>query len=173
MKFELETATQILRQTPDTLTQMLSGLSTEWTVTKDDKSDWSPYDVVGHLIHCEETDWIPRAEILLAQGADRTFPPFDRFAQFEKYRVQSLAGLLAEFKQARIKGLETLAAWNLTPEKLALRGVHPDLGEVTLDQLLSTWVVHDLGHIRQIVAYMAKKYSDTVGPWKQYLSILN
>ncbi|HQZ97251.1 MAG TPA: DinB family protein [Pyrinomonadaceae bacterium] len=172
MKFELDSATEILRQTPDMLTQMLSGLSTKWTVTKDDKTDWSPYDVVGHLIHCEETDWIPRAEVILAQGEDRTFPPFDRFAQFEKYRDQSLPELLTEFKRARTEGLATLAAWNLTPEKLALRGVHPDLGEVTLEQLLSTWVVHDLGHIRQIVVYMAKKYEDAVGPWKQFLSIL-
>lgn len=151
MKFELDCATEILRQTPDTLTQMLGGLSPEWTVTKDDKTDWSPYDVVGHLIHCEETDWIPRAEVILAQGVDRTFPPFDRFSQFEKYRDQSLAKLLYEFQRARIEGLATLTGWNLTPEKLALRGMHPNLGEVTLEQLLSTWVVHDLGHIRQIV----------------------
>ena len=116
MKFELDCATEILRQTPDTLTQMLGGLSPEWTVTKDDKTDWSPYDVVGHLIHCEETDWIPRAEVILAQGVDRTFPPFDRFSQFEKYRDQSLAELLYEFKRARIEGLATLTGWHLTPE---------------------------------------------------------
>ncbi|MFT3745564.1 MAG: DinB family protein [Pyrinomonadaceae bacterium] len=172
MKFELESATQILRQTPDTLTQMLSGLSTEWTVTKDDKSDWSPYDVVGHLIHCEETDWIPRAKVILAQGEDRLFPPFDRYGQFEKYRDQSLDELLAVFKRERAKGLETLASWHLTPEQLALRGIHRELGEVTLSELIATWVVHDLTHTRQIVAYMAKKYTDAVGPWKDFLSIL-
>ncbi len=138
MNFKIETAVEILKQTPDTLTQMLSGLSTEWTVTKDDKSDWSPYDVVGHLIHCEETDWIPRAEVILAQGGDRTFPPFDRFGQFEKYRNQSLTELLAAFKHERTKGLETLASWDLTPEQLALRGRHSEFGEVTLAELLAT-----------------------------------
>lgn len=172
MKFELDSATGILRQTPVTLTQMLSGLSIEWTVTKDDRTDWSPYDVVGHLIHCEETDWIPRAEVILAQSDDRNFPPFDRFGQFEKYRNQSLAELLAVFKQERAKGLETLASWQLTPDHLALRGIHSELGEVTLAELLATWVVHDLTHTRQIVAYMARKYTDAVGPWKEYLSIL-
>ena len=172
MKFKLETATEILRQTPSTLTQMLSRLSVEWTETKDDQADWSPYDVIGHLINCEETDWISRAEVILAQSDDRQFAPFDRFGQFEKYRDQTLNELLAEFTNARNAGLETIARWELTPEKLALRGVHPDLGEVTLEQLLATWVVHDLTHTRQIVTYMAKKYSDAVGPWKEFLSIL-
>jgi hypothetical protein len=173
MKFELETAIEILRQTPQTLEQMLGSLSPEWTETKDDRSDWSPYDVVGHLIHCEDTDWIPRAEVILAKGEDLRFPPFDRFAQFEKYRDQTLAELLTTFKNKRAQGMEQLRAWDLTPEKLALRGIHPDLGEVTLENLLATWVVHDLTHIRQIVTYMAKKYTDAVGPWKEYLSILN
>ena len=131
-----------------------------------------PVRCVGHLIHCEETDWIPRAEVILAQGDERQFPPFDRFGQFEKYRNQSLNELLAEFTNARNTGLETIASWELTPEKLALRGVHPDLGEVTLEQLLATWVVHDLTHTRQIVTHLAKKYTNAVGPWTRHLSIL-
>lgn len=171
MKFELEKATEILRQTPYTLARMLDGLSPEWTGSKGDRDDWSPYDVIGHLIHCEETDWMPRAEIILAQDG-RTFEPFDRLAQFEKSNGRPLEDLLTEFAHLRSVGLETLVRWQLTPEKLVLKSTHPDLGEVTLEQLLATWVVHDLGHIRQIVGYMARKYEIEVGPWKQYLSIL-
>lgn len=171
MKFELEKATEILRQTPYTLSRMLPGLSPEWTESTGDRGNWSPYDVIGHLIHCEETDWMPRAEIILAQDGGE-FEPFDRLAQFEKPKEKSLGNLLTEFADLRNAGLEKLGRWQLTPDQLALRGVHPEFGEVTLEQLLATWVVHDLGHIRQIVGYMANKYSHAVGPWKQYLSIL-
>jgi len=171
MKFELEKATEILRQTPYTLARMLDGLSPECTESKGDRGDWSPYDVVGHLIHCEETDWMPRAAIILSEDG-RGFQPFDRLAQFDKSKEKSLGDLLTEFAHLRSVGLKTLVQWQLTPEKLILKSTHPDLGEVTLEQLLATWVVHDLGHIRQIVTYMARKYDGEVGPWKQYLSIL-
>lgn len=172
MKFELEKAIEVLRQTPYSLERLLGTLSEDWTASKDDRDDWAPYDVIGHLIHCEETDWIPRAEVILAQGDNRTFEPFDRWAQFENSRGKTLADLLTEFAHLRSLSLERLMAWQLTGEHLALEGRHPDLGPVTLEQLLSTWVVHDLGHIRQIVTYMARKYESNVGPWKQYLSIL-
>lgn len=172
MKFDLDEAIEILRQTPYALARMLDGLSPGWTESTGNRECWAPYDVVGHLIFGEETDWIPRAEIILAQGVDRTFVPFDRLAQFERSRGKTLGDLLTEFAYARSANIEKLIRWQLTPEQLALKGMHPELGEVTLQQLLATWVVHDLNHIRQVVTYMARRYADEVGPWKAYLSIL-
>jgi hypothetical protein len=172
MKFNLEMATEILRQTPFTLRRMLEDLSPEWTESSGDKENWAPYDVVGHLIHCEETDWMPRAEIILAQGENKTFEPFDRLAQFERSKGRTLDDLLTEFAHIRNTNIEKLGRWQLTSEQHVLKGVHPELGEVTLEQLLSTWVVHDLTHIRQIVQSMASKYANNVGSWKEYLSIL-
>lgn len=173
MKFEVARAVEILSQTPSTIARMLEDLSPEWTESGGDQQNWTPYDVVGHLIHGEETDWIPRAEIILAQGDNRTFVPFDRLAQFERSKSRSLDDLLTEFAQARRANLEKLTRWQLTPEQLALKGLHPELGEVTLEQLLATWVVHDLNHIRQIVTYLAGLYADNVGFWRAYLSILD
>ncbi len=173
MNFNLASSIEILSQTPYTLARMLEGLSPEWTRSSGDQNNWAPYDVIGHLIHGEETDWIPRAEIILAQGDSLTFVPYDRLAQFNNANKRSLGDLLTEFAHLRITNLERLARWELTPDRLALKGIHPELGEVTLEQLLATWVVHDLNHIRQIAAYMAKRYEADVGPWKQYLSILN
>ena len=173
MNFGLELSTDILRQTPYTLSRMLDGLSTEWTESKGDQENWSPYDVIGHLIHGEATDWIQRAEIILTQGVDRPFDKYDRLAQFERSKGKSLSDLLQEFAHLRNHNLEKLVNFQLTPEHLALKGMHPALEQVTLEQLLSAWVVHDLNHIRQIVAYMAREYTDAVGPWRQYLAILN
>jgi hypothetical protein len=172
MSFEIQKAAEVLRQTPYTLERMLAGLSDEWTASTGDLENWAPYDVIGHLIHGEETDWIARAEIILAQGPDRTFDKYDRLAQFEKSRGKSLQDLLTEFAHLRSANLEKLFSWQLTADQLVLKGMHPALGEVTLRQLLATWVVHDLNHIRQIVAFMARRYEQDVGPWKQYLSIL-
>lgn len=172
MKFDLDQAAEILRQTPYALMRMLGDLSSEWTHGDGNREYWSPYDVIGHLIHGEETDWIPRAEIILRQGEDRKFEPYDRLAQFEKSKGRPLGDLLTEFAHMRSVNLEKLIRWQLTPDQLALKGVHPELGEVTLEQLLATWVVHDLNHIRQIVTFMAAKYADNVGVWKAYLSIL-
>jgi len=128
--------------------------------------------VLGHLIHGEETDWIPRARIILANSDDRTFTPFDRFAMFENSKGKSVKQLLDEFDRKRIESLDTLRSWNLTDEQLDREGVHPELGSVTLRQLLATWVVHDLTHLRQIVTIMAKRYETEVGVWREYLSIL-
>jgi hypothetical protein len=172
MEFRLDQAIEILRQTPYSLTRLLEGLSDDWTASINDPEYWAPYDVIGHLIHGEETDWIPRAEIILEQGENRTFVPFDRIAQFERSRSQSLGDLLTEFAYLRSANLEKLVKWQLTPEQLQLKGMHPELGEVTLEQLLATWVVHDLNHIRQVATYMARKYAANVGPWRKYLSIL-
>ncbi|MEP6787365.1 MAG: DinB family protein [Acidobacteriota bacterium] len=171
--FNVTRSAEILQQTPYSVSRMLCDLSPEWTESNGDTGNWSPYDVVGHLIHCEETNWIPRAEVILVQGKDRTFVPFDRFAQFENSGGKSLGDLLTEFAHIRNLNIEKLLGWQLTPEQLALQGVHPQFGEITLEQLLSTWVVHDLTHVRQIVTYLAAKYSENVGPWKAYLSILN
>lgn len=173
MRFDLDHSVEILRQTPFTLSRMLADLSPEWTASRGDKENWAPYDVVGHLIHGEETDWIPRAEIILGQGENRTFEKYDRLAQFERSKGKSLNDLLTEFAYLRSANIEKLVRWQLRPDQLALTGTHPALGEVTLRQLLATWVVHDLNHIRQIVRYMARLYDEDVGPWKQYLSILN
>jgi uncharacterized damage-inducible protein DinB len=151
---------------------MLGGLSDEWTVSRGDQDNWQVFDVVGHLIHGEETDWIPRVEIILAQGENRTFVPFDRFAQFERSKGKTLDQLLEIFKELRAESLDKLATRRLTETQLDLKGMHPELGEVTLRELLASWVVHDLNHIKQIVAIMAGKYSDEVGPWTPYMSIL-
>ncbi|MBC7899085.1 MAG: DinB family protein [Saprospiraceae bacterium] len=192
MRFDLEQAVEVLSATPGTLRSLLGRLSADSisdTTPSDDhpvrearspllksggelRTEWRAYDVVGHLIHGEETDWIPRARIIIEQGADRTFEAFDRFAQFERSRGKPLGDLLAEFSERRTESLETLRAWNLNAEHLDLRGIHPELGEVTLRQLLATWVVHDLNHIRQIVTAMASRYDGDVGPWREYLSIL-
>ncbi len=171
MKFQIEQAIEILRQTPEALNLLLGNLSDDWT-EKEDSENWNPFDIVGHFIHGEETDWIPRAEMILAQGENRTFLPFDRFAQFEKSEGKSLSELLEAFARLRKENLEKLQQMSLTEEQLKLKGIHPELGEVNLEQLLSTWVVHDLTHLRQIVIVLAKKYSENVGVWKEYLSIL-
>ena len=172
MKFQIEQAVEILSNTPLVLRSMLGELSDEWIESYEDREDWSPFDIVGHYIHAEETDWIPRAEIILKQGENPTFEPFDRFAQFEKSHGKTLSELLETFAERRRESLETLESWSLTGEQLALKGLHPELGEVTLEQLLATWVVHDLTHIRQISIVLAKKYGANVGLWKEYLSIL-
>ena len=172
MKFEIKKTIEILSQTPDTVKSLLGNLSDDWTQNDSETETWSAFDIVGHLIHGEETDWIPRAEIILAQGENLTFEPFDRFAQFEKSKGKTLNELLETFAALRSKNLETLRGMNLTEEKLKLKGIHPELGEVTLEQLLATWAVHDLGHIKQIVTVLANKYTENVGAWKEYLSIL-
>lgn len=171
MTFDLGQSVHILSATPNTLRAMLGDLSGDWTIASDE-TNWAPFDVVGHLIHGEETDWIPRARIILEQGEDRTFVPFDRFAQFERSKGRSLDELLGEFAQLRAGNIDTLRSWNLTEGQLDLEGIHPELGIVTLRQLLATWVVHDLNHIRQIVTAMARRYEGEVGVWREYLSIL-
>ena len=172
MKFQVEQAVEILSNTPSVLKSLLVDLSDEWTIKNANPEEWSPFDVVGHLIHGEETDWIQRAEIILKQGENPMFEPFDRFAQFERSKGKTLGQLLEDFEKLRRNNQEILKSWNLTAGQLQLKGIHPELGEVNLEQLLSTWVVHDLTHIRQIATVLAKKYSGNVGVWREYLSIL-
>jgi len=173
MEFQLDHAKDILRRTPATLKQLLHGLPDEWIVSNEGPDTWSPFDVLGHLIHGEETDWIPRAKTILEDGESRSFTPFDRFAMFEISKGRSLHELLTTFEQLRVESLQQLEEMNVTPELLAKRGMHPELGAVTLAELLATWVVHDLSHVAQIVRAMSKQYRQEVGPWQAYLPILS
>lgn len=173
MEFQLDRAVEILRRTPATLNSLLRNLPDEWALSNEGRESWSPFDVVGHLIHGEESDWIPRARIILEHGEERTFEPFDRFAMFEKSRGKTLGALLDRFEQLRGESLKELEGMHITPEILGKRGRHPEFGVVTLSQLLSTWVVHDLGHVGQIVRVMAKQYDEAVGAWRAYLPVLS
>lgn len=173
MDFDLSLGRTVLERTPQTLRALLAGLSPAWTDATEGPDTWSPCVIVGHLIHGERTDWIPRAQLILAQGADRRFTPFDRFAQFRESQGQSLAALLDEFERLREENLSTLAAWRLTEHQLSLEGEHPEFGRVTLRQLLATWVTHDLSHVAQLARVMAKQYRDAVGPWRAYLPVLD
>ncbi len=173
MEFQLEQATEILRRTPATLNALLRHLPEEWVLSTEGPESWSPFDVVGHLIHGEEADWIPRAKLILEHGESRPFEPFDRFAMFEKSKGKTLDELLDRFEQLRAESLQELERMNITPEMLARRGMHPELGAVTLGQILSTWVVHDLGHVGQVVRVMAKQYGEAVGAWRAYLPVLS
>lgn len=172
MEFELDKAKEVLQRTPATLNALLNDLPNDWVLANEGPETFSPYDVIGHLIEGEENDWIPRARIILEQGEARPFDKFDRFAMYEKSRGKSLSELLVQFQQRRSESLRQLDEMHLTPDLLQKRGSHPALGVVTLSQLLSAWVVHDLGHIRQIVRVMAKQYREAIGPWTAYLSIV-
>lgn len=173
MTFNLKHAIEILERTPNILETSLSGLSDQWLQQNEGPGTWSPFDIVGHLIHGEKTDWIPRTELILNQSDSKTFTPFDRFAQFENSKGKSITQLLEEFKTIRIANINTLKSLNIQSKQLMLKGTHPELGEVTLEQLISTWTVHDLGHLAQISRVMASQYRSEVGPWKAYLGILN
>lgn len=172
MNYSLDLASQVLRQTPLTLEALLSNLSEEWTYQSEGPGAWSPYEVVGHMTFIEESDWIDRTRIILDHGLSRVFEPVDREAGFERFKGLSLLQLLERFSEGRSANLQSLSAL-VSPENLGTRGVHPDFGEVSLEQLLATWVVHDLNHIGQIVKTMAKQYKEAVGPWREYLPIID
>jgi hypothetical protein len=173
MDFDLAAGTAILERTPHVLRAMLGGLPDRWITADEGPDTWSPYVIVGHLIHGERTDWVERARIILAQGPERRFAPFDRFAQLRESQHRPLPELLDEFAALRAENLATLAGWRISDAQLALTGEHPALGIVTLRQLLATWAAHDLGHIGQIVRVMARQYRDEVGPWREYLTIMD
>ena len=173
MDFSLQQGIPVLERTPRVLREQLESLPAAWTDADEGTDTWSPYVIIGHLNHGERTDWIARARIILAQGENRRFTPYDRFAQFEESKGKSLDTLLGEFAQLRADNLATLASWNLTERHLALEGEHPAFGTVTLRQLLATWVAHDLGHIAQVARVMAKQYRDAVGPWREYLPVMD
>lgn len=172
MAFDLGGAFSVLERTPVVLDTMLRDLDEVWLHADEGPETWSPFDIVGHLVHGERTDWMARARRILEHGTSRSFEPFDRFAQFEDSRGKSIGDLLDDFARLRARNLEDLKALDLTPVELELEGMHPDLGPATLGQLLATWVTHDLGHIAQIARVMAKVNRDNVGRWAEYLSVL-
>ncbi len=182
-EFSLTEAVALLARTPATLDALLRGLPDVWVHgnegrikeggSRDEKDTWSPFDIVGHLIVGERTDWMPRARIILEHGEARPFDPFDRFAQVKESQGKSLGQLLDDFARLRKENLATLQALNLQPEDLTRRGKHPELGAVTLSELVATWAVHDLTHLHQISRVMAHQYRDAVGPWSAYLGVLH
>lgn len=173
MNFNLDHCIEILSRTPAVLDSLLGGLSDEWIHSNEGEATWSPFDIVGHLIHGDKTDWIPRMEVILSDGPDKKFDPFDRFAQFEVSKGKNFRQLLDEFKALRKENIGILKSKNLVAQDLLKTGIHPEFGEVRLEQLLATWTAHDLSHLAQITRVMARQYTREVGPWKQYLSILS
>ncbi len=172
MEFNLNQSINILQRTPVAIETLLGGLNEQWTHSNEGENTWSPFDIVGHLIHGEKTDWIPRMQLILSDQPDKTFTPFDRFAQLEASKGKTITQLLSEFKTLRHNNIALLKAKNLSQADLNKKGIHPALGEVTLAQLLATWTAHDLGHIAQMCRVMARQYKQEVGPWKEYLSIV-
>ena len=170
--FVVGDAIRLLRRTPAVLRALLEDLPQAWLTCDEGPDTFTPLDVLGHLIHGERTDWIQRAEIILAQGANRRFESFDRFAHVHESGGRTIEQLLDDFAALRRQNVARLESWNPGADALALEGEHPALGRVTLAQLLATWVVHDLTHLDQIARTMAKRYDADVGPWKAYLSIL-
>ena len=173
MNFDLDKSLAVLERTPGVLRSLLADLPEDWTRGNEGPETWSPFDVVGHLVVAEETDWMPRARVILAQGPDRTFPPFDRFRHLRENKNKPLGELLDRFEELRVRNLADLGALDLGPRELALTGEHPEFGSVTLAQLLATWVAHDLGHLAQATRVMAKQYREAVGPWRAYLPVLD
>ena len=173
MNFTLEKSYEILERTPTVLRTLLSGLSDDWIMNNEGPETFSPYDVMGHLIHGEKTDWRERTVMILEHGTEKTFVPFDRFAQFEASKGKSLTNLIDDFEKLRLDSLTWLKSLNLTEEDFNKKGTHPALGQVTLRQLLSTWVIHDLTHIAQITRVMAKQYKSEIGPWIEYFRVMN
>lgn len=171
MNFDLNKSLQILERTPQVLEDLLQNLHEDWAMQNEGKDTFSPYDVIGHLIHGEKTDWIQRLEIILSRSG-KAFEPYDRFAQYKDSQGKSLKQLLDEFKGLRKKNLEILRSKNLGEKELDLIGQHPRLGSVTLRNLLSTWTVHDLSHLAQISRVMCKQYKEAVGPWQEFLPVL-
>jgi DinB superfamily len=171
--FVIEEATAVLSRTPSLLSSLLRGLPEGWITANEGGDTWNSFDVVGHLLHGERTDWMPRVRLILEHGEDRPFDRFDRFAQATTSKGHTLGELLDQFAEARTENLAALAGLHLTDHDLDRRGRHPELGVVTLRQLLATWVAHDLDHVVQISRTMARQYSDEVGPWRAYLRIIS
>ena len=173
MKFDLQETIALLQRTPSSLNALLRDLPQSWTLATEGPKTWNPFDVVGHLIHGERADWMPRVRRILEYGESRDFDPFDRLAQERESQGKSLPQLLDEFAPLRSENLDALRAINLQPEDFNRRGRHPALGVVTLSQLLATWAVHDLTHLHQLSRVMAYQYREAVGPWSAYLGVLH
>lgn len=173
MQYELTKAIQVLERTPGTMRALLQGLDDEWLMNNEGPDTFSPYDVVGHMVHGEYTDWVARTKRILEDGETVPFDSFDRFAMYEESKGKSLDDLLDEFDDLRAKNINWLKSLNLDEKDLAKKGSHPVLGTVTLGNLLSTWVAHDLTHIAQITRVMAKQYKEAMGPWPEFFRILH
>ena len=173
MGFDLQETITLLSRTPSALNALLRHLPQTWTIKNEGAKTWSPFDIVGHLIHGERTDWMARARIIVDYGETRAFDPFDRLAQERESQGKSLAELLDEFACLRSENLNALRTMNLQPKDFDRRGRHPALGAVTLSQLLATWAVHDLTHLHQLSRVMAYQYREVVGPWSAYLGVLH
>jgi hypothetical protein len=173
MKFSIKNTIEILERTPNVLHSLLYNVGNDWTTHNEGGETWSPYDVIGHLIHCDEYSWLPRIEIVLSESIAKKFDVLDRFAQFEKSKDKNINQLLDEFITIRLACVAKLKTLNLTEEQLSKIATHPDLGSVTLSQLISAWTIHDLDHLSQISRVMAKQYKDEVGPWIKYFRIIN
>jgi hypothetical protein len=168
----LEECMSVLTRTPATLDTLLRDLPEAWTAATEGPGTWSPYVVIGHLIHGERADWMPRLAIILEHGPSRPFDPFDREAQFRESDGKPLSMLLDEFSALRRDNIARLRALDLQPEQFELKGTHPALGPVTVRQLLATWTAHDLAHILQVSRVMARRYKQEVGPWAEFLSVM-
>jgi uncharacterized damage-inducible protein DinB len=173
MNFDSAGSIAILERTPAVLRTLLEGLSGDWTHSNEGPDTWSPVNVIGHLIDGEETDWMERAHIILEQGSNLRFEPFDRFRHIHTSKERTLTELLNHFAELRASNLKELKQLTLDRTTLRLTGEHPEFGTVTLEQLLATWVAHDLGHLAQISRVMAKQYKEAVGPWQVYLPVLH
>jgi DinB superfamily len=173
MKYNIEQAIEILERTPAVCTALLAGLSNDWVMNNEGPETFSPYDVIGHLIHGEKTDWTERTKMILDFGNTKTFVKWNRFAQYEESKGKSLVQLLDEFAVIRKQNIAWFKSLQLTETDFDKKGMHPVLGEVTLKNLLSTWVAHDLTHIAQITRVMAKQYKEEMGPWPQFFRILD
>jgi hypothetical protein len=173
ISFNLKEAIEVLERTPAVLVSLLGGLSDKWVYNNEGGEIWNLFDIVGHLIHGEKKDWIPRAKLILEYGEDKPFEPFDRLAQFKDSKGKTLNDLLEEFAKLRNENIDVLNKFNLSDNDFNKKGIHPEFGKVTLKQLLSTWAVHDLSHIRQISRVMAKQYKNEIGPWEKYLPVMN
>jgi gamma-glutamylcyclotransferase (GGCT)/AIG2-like uncharacterized protein YtfP len=172
MRHDLNNTIALLSRTPAVLGALLRGLPETWTMSNEGEGTWTPFDVVGHLIHADVTDWLPRARMILEHGDSRPFEAFDRLGQVRESAGKTLDQLLDRFASVRAGNLDALRALNLQPEHLARTGRHPSLGTVTLSQLLATWAAHDLTHIHQLSRVMAHQYRDAAGPWTVYLGVM-
>jgi len=172
MPANIQDTIALLTRTPGALDALLRGLPERWTLRNEGENTWTPYDVVGHLVHGEHTDWIPRVRRIMKEGESKPFDPFDRDGQFKESKGKSLGQLLDDFARLRGDNIRELRAMNLKPEDFEKRGMHPSLGSVTLSELLATWAAHDLTHLHQISRIMAHQYREAVGPWEKYLGVM-
>lgn len=172
ISFDIDEAISILERTPKVISVLLPGLSKEWLYNNEGDSTWSPHQILGHLVYGEETDWLPRTKIIIEFDTTKKFEPYDRFAQDRLYADKSSEELLDLFAKRRAQNLKELKGMSLSSEDLMRKGKHPEFGNITLKEMLSSWVVHDLGHITQISRVLAKNYKNEIGPWTKYLTIV-